>query len=95
MALFGSSFVMGVAFQCMVRLTVYAMSYELYVVECCGTDRPVSVGCRLAQMRFSCEMDCEIDCNNDSERKVFTTISSPHETSTIQYALLQHALTRL
>ena len=33
MALFGSSFVMGVAFQCMVRLTVYAMSYELYVVE--------------------------------------------------------------
>ena len=24
---------MGVAFQCMVRLTVYAMSYELYVVE--------------------------------------------------------------
>ena len=33
MALFGSSFVMGVAFQCMVRLTVYAMSYKLYVVE--------------------------------------------------------------
>jgi hypothetical protein len=33
MALFGSSFVMGVAFQCMVRLAVYAMSYELYVVE--------------------------------------------------------------
>jgi hypothetical protein len=24
---------MGVAFQCMVRLTVYAMSYKLYVVE--------------------------------------------------------------
>ena len=44
---------------------------------------------------FLREMDCEIDCNNDSERKVFTTISSPHETSTIQYALLQHALTRL
>ncbi len=44
---------------------------------------------------FLREMDCEIDCKNDSERKVFTTISSPHETSTIQYALLQHALTRL
>jgi hypothetical protein len=29
MALFGSSFVMGVAFQCMVRLTVYAMSYKV------------------------------------------------------------------
>jgi hypothetical protein len=40
-------------------------------------------------------MDCEIDCIYDSERKVFTTISSPHVTSTIQYALLQHALTRL
>lgn len=85
---------MGVAFQCMVRLTVYAMSYELYVVECCGTDRrerrlPLSANA------VFCEMDCEIDCINDSERKVFTTISSPHETSTIQYALLQHALTRL
>ena len=39
MALFGSSFVMGVAFQCMVRLTVYAMSYELYVVEWHDGDR--------------------------------------------------------
>jgi len=50
---------------------------------------------RNAKCGFLREMDCEIDCNNDSERKVFTTISSPHETSTIQYALLQHALTRL
>jgi len=40
MALFGSSFVMGVAFQCMVRLTVYAMSYKLYVVESMVHVRP-------------------------------------------------------
>jgi len=31
---------MGVAFQCMVRLTVYAMSYKLYVVESMVHVRP-------------------------------------------------------
>jgi hypothetical protein len=43
---------MGVAFQCMVRLAVYAMSYELYVVEWYDRREPRVVREPVAASRF-------------------------------------------